>query len=238
MPDIDVNSVESIESIKKKYPELRQKSKTVSFAAQYEGTHYTFMKSGFPEEEAKEIYKNYHKMYQVSDKWTASKLKEAASKGYVELAFGLRLRTPILKQVLWGSSKVPYEAQKEARTAGNAFGGQSYGLLNNRASNAFMELVWASEYADKILPVALIHDAIYLIVKRDPEVLHWVNTNLIKCMSWQDLPELKHDNIKLGAELDLYPTWSNPITLPNNITEEEIAEYLWAINLCENTRRN
>ena len=34
------------------------------------------------------------------------------------------------------------EASQEARTAGNALSGQSYGLLNNRAIIAFMKKVW------------------------------------------------------------------------------------------------
>lgn len=41
-------------------------------------------------------------------------------------------------------------------------------------------------------------------------------------MSWQELPEIAHPDVKLGAELDLFPDWANPITLPNNVSESEI----------------
>jgi len=36
-------------------------------------------------------------------------------------------------------------------------------------------------------------------------------------MQWQDLPELAHPEVKLGAELDIfYPSWAQAITIPNN----------------------
>ena len=41
-------------------------------------------------------------------------------------------------------------------------------------------------------------------------------------MSWQELPEIYHPDVRLGAELDLFPDWANPITLPNNVSESEI----------------
>jgi hypothetical protein len=58
----------------------------------------------------------------VSDQYVADRLLQASKDGYVEVAFGLRVRTPLLSQVVWGSSRVPFEAQAEGRTAGNAMG--------------------------------------------------------------------------------------------------------------------
>lgn len=129
----------------------------------------------------------------------------------------------MLKQVVWGSSKVPREAEAEARTLGNAISGQSYGLLNNRAAVAFMKKVWASKYRTQIKPVALIHDACYFIIKDDIEIVEWVNNHLTAEMSWQELPEIAHEEVKLGAELDIfYKGWHQPITLPNGISQEDI----------------
>ena len=112
-------------------------------------------------------------MYKVSDHWVQDRLEEASKTGYVELAFGLRLRTPLLSKTVFGSSSVPYEAKAEGRTAGNALG-QSYGLLNNRAAIDFMNKVWNSEFKHDIRPIAMIHDAIYLLVKDSLEVVEWV----------------------------------------------------------------
>lgn len=188
------------------------------------GTPYTLQQNcGFSPEESQQIYDNYHSMYKQSDLWVKDKLDLCTKQGYIDVAFGLRIRTPLLAKSILGSSKTPYEVQAEARSVGNAISGQSYGLLNNRAIVAFMQKVWNSEYKYDIMPVSLIHDAIYLIIKDDIRVVEWVNKHLIQEMQWQELEELKHDKVKLGAELDLYyPDWSNPITLPNNINQEEI----------------
>lgn len=39
-----------------------------------------------------------------------------------------------------------------------------------------------------------------------------------------ELPELSHPLIKLGAELDLFPSWDKKITIPNGATIQEIYE--------------
>lgn len=121
-----------------------------------------------------------------------------------------------------GNSYTTYEAQAEARTAGNAMG-QSYGLLNNRAAVAFMKKVWASPYKYRIMPVALIHDAIYLVIEDDLEVVEFANKHLTKEMEWQGLPEIWHDEVKLGGDLDLFhPNWSHGITLPRTANKVEL----------------
>lgn len=210
---------------KKEYGGLRQDSKAPTFLLTYGGTYHGMMSNlGWPEDKAKAIEANYHDLYKVSDEYVAERLKQAAKDGYVEVAFGLRVRTPLLAQVLWGGPRVPYAAQAEGRTAGNALG-QSYGLLNNRAANAFMAKVWASPYRYDILPVALIHDSIYLIIRDRTDVVEWVNNNLIQEMRWQELPEIQHDQVKLGAALDIFwPDWAHPVTLPNDCDRDKIVE--------------
>jgi len=179
---------------------------------------------GWDMEKSQAIEKGYHDLYQVSDQYIQDRLHQAAKDGYVEVAFGLRVRTPLLKQVMFGSAKMPYEAAAEGRTAGNAMG-QSYGLLNNRAAVDFMRKVWASKYRFDIKPVALIHDAIYLVVKDNIEIVEWANRELVLSMQWQELPEIQHDTVKLGSALDIFwPNWSNAITLDNNADKQTILE--------------
>ena len=211
-------NVEQINSITRKYPTRRQQSKAPTFALTFQGTAHTLVNNvGFSMEEALEIEKNYHKLYQVSDQWVQVQIKQAHQDGYALGAFGLRIRTPLLKQVVYGSGRAPYEAASEARTLGNAISGQSYGLLNNRAAAAFMEQVRNSKYRLDIKLVALIHDAIYLLIRDDVTIVEWVNNELIKAMQWQELPEIQHPTVKLGAELDLFwPSWASKVTLPNN----------------------
>ena len=224
MPDIDPTSVESINSIEEKYPQERQDSKAPTFALTYMGTWATLVKNcGFSEAVAKHIEKMYHDLYVVSDNFIMNRIIEEACKlGYVTLAFGLKLRTPLLKKTILGNKFTSNEAKAEMRTAGNAMG-QSYGLLNNRAAVAFMQKVWNSPYRLKVMPVALIHDAIYLVISNEIEVVEWVNKHLTKEMEWQDLPEIWHDEVKLGGDLDVfYPHWGHGITLPRTANQVEL----------------
>lgn len=230
-PEIDPTDPVSVNSMKKKYADLRQDSKGPTFALTYQGTWHTLVNNlGFDEDKAKSIEAGYHDLYKVSDAYVQGRLQQASKDGYVDVAFGLRVRTPLLSQVVYGSSTVPYEAAAEGRTAGNALG-QSYGLLNNRAANEFMQKVWASKYRYDIKPVALIHDAIYLLVRNDEAVVEWVNNELIKSMQWQELPELRHDTVKLGAALDIYwPNWATATTLPNQADRATIQK------VCQDTK--
>jgi len=220
------DSVESVNSIKKLFPEVRQLAKSPAFALQYAGTWRTLTKNlGFEEETAKRIESGFRELYKVSEDWVNEQIKGACKNGYATLAFGLRLRTPLLKQVVWQGTHMPNEAAAEARTLGNAISGQSYGLLNNRAVVAFMKLVWASPYKYDVKPIAMIHDSVYLIVRDSLDVIKWVNDTLPECMAWRELPEIMHPDVKLGAELDIhYQGWHQPITLPNHATKEEILE--------------
>ena len=223
MPDIDPNSVESINSIKKKHGVYRQEGKAPTFALTYQGTYITLMANcGFSEQLAKSIEKSYHELYKVSDDWVSEKLEQACKDGYVTLAFGLRLRTPMLNQVVLGTSKTPFLASAEGRTAGNALG-QSYGALNNRASSAFMKIVRASKYRLDIRPGAHIHDAQYMMIRDNMETLQFTNKHLVEAVSWQELPEIKHDIIKMSGEVSVfYPNWNHEMTIPNDASVEDI----------------
>lgn len=209
--------VEIVNTIAARYPKLRQLSKGPTFALTYGGTWRTLVKNfGLTVQEAKQIEERYHELYVVSDQWVQRQMDAARDCGYVTLAFGLRLRTPVLARTLKHERTLPYEAKKEAKTAGNALG-QGYGLLNTHSANLFMERVWNHpEYRYDVLPCAQIHDSQYYLVRNRLGTLKWVNDNLIECMEWNELPEIQHDEVGLGAELEVYyPTWANPISIPN-----------------------
>ena len=222
MPDI-VDTVESINSIQHKYKSLRSDSKAPTFLLTYGGTYMGLMKNcGFSEEKAKTTEKRYHDLYVVSDRWVQAKLDEAAKTGYVTAAFGLRVRTPLLAQVLRGTCKTPYEAEAEGRTAGNALG-QSWCLLNNRAGSEFMRKVRASEFRLDIRPSIHIHDAQYFMIRDNMDTLQFTNKHLVEAVNWQDHPDIAHPEVGLGGELSLfYPTWANEIEIPNHATPEEV----------------
>ena len=238
MPDITLD-VKSINSIKKHpiYKQYRQDSKAPTFALTYKGTAYTLMKNlGFSEKKSKAIEAEYHRMYVEADAWVDVKLAEACNTGYVDLAFGLKLRTPSLHQTIYHAPGQTQIASQEERTAGNALG-QSYGLLNNRAAIEFRERVMASPFRLDIKPIAHIHDAQYFLFRKNSKVLHWVNTNLIECMQWQDLPDIIHPTVKLGGQLEIYfPSWAQSAEIPNGASELDIIRIMAGLSYANQLR--
>ena len=223
MPDIDPNIVASINSIEKKYKDLRGESKAPTFALTYQGTEHTLMKNcGFSAEKAATVTSRYKALYKVSIDWVEAKLKQAGRDGYITGAFGLRVRTPLLKQSIRGTSRTPHEVDAEGRSAGNALG-QSWCLLNNRASAEFMGKVRKSEFRKSIRLSAHIHDAQYFRIKNNIESVMYLNEHLVEAVKWQNHPDIWHEDVKLGGEVGIfYPNWCKEITIPNGASAEEI----------------
>lgn len=227
MPDIE-DTVESINSIKTKYKTLRDESKGPTFALTYQGTWQTLMdRCGFSEEKAKQIEARYRELYKVSIEWVNNRLNEASRDGYITLAFGLRLRTPLLHQVVRGTSRTPHEAEAEGRTAGNALG-QSWCLLNSRASIEFMGKVRESKYRLDIRPCAQIHDAQYYMVRDNIDIILYTNKHLVEAAYWQDHPDIYHDKVKLGGTLTIFfPSWASEIEIPKEADEETLIKTVY-----------
>lgn len=217
MPDI-TNSVDSINSIQEKYKLYRQDSKRYTFALQYGSTEKGLViNCGATPEDAKRIYANYHEAYKVSLEWKTQKLNQAQKNGYVTVAFGLRVRTPVL-------AKLPNTVigQAEARTAGNALG-QGWGMLNDRAMNEVLNQIDLMGLSEAVLPVNKIHDCCYYLVKNDITIINILNTLCVKAASWQAHEDIYHPEVGLSGQLDLfYPDWSHPITLPEECNEEQL----------------
>lgn len=228
MPDIDPNSVESVNQLAvkgHKYGHLRQDSKTPTFLLTYGGTYIGIMEQlGWTKDKAQAVETRYHELYKVSDDWVKARLQQATQTGYVTVAFGLRVRTPLLRQVVLGNSKTPFAAEAEGRTAGNAMG-QSWCLLNSRAGSEFMAKVRTSEFRHDIKPCAQIHDANYVLVRDNIDAIEFSNTHLVTACEWQNHPDIWHDEVKLGGEFSIfYPDWSKEIVIPNKASQAEIYE--------------
>lgn len=223
MPNIASWDVAVINSIADLYPGLRQESKTPTFLLTYGGTYMGIMQQlGWAEDKAKSVETRYHELYKVSDEWIQEKLKEASKVGYVTVAFGLRVRTPLLHQVVLGTSKTPYQAEAEGRTAGNALG-QSWCLLNSRAGSEFYGKVRTSEFRHDIKPCAQIHDANYCLIRDNIDAIEYANTHLVEACEWQDHPDIEHDEVKLGGEFSIFwPDWSQEVKIPNRASQAEI----------------
>lgn len=240
MPDItealnnatDAERVNIINSIEKKYPDLRQKSKSPTFALTYQGSPLTLVKQlGFSKEEAQTIYDNFHELYKTSDEYINSRIQTAYKNGYVTAAFGLKIRTHVLGNSLYKA--MPNNLiMKEERTAGNALG-QSWGLLNDRAMNATLKRIDALGLSDSIVPVATIHDACYYLVRNDSYCLKVLNDIVVEESKWQEAEEIQHDEVGLEGALSVYyPNWATELKLPHNISIEDLEM------LCENHRKS
>lgn len=217
------DTVKGINGTIKTHAKWRQLSKAPTFALTYLGTYRTLMTNcGFDEATARKIEANYHKLYKVSNEYVEQQINKAAVDGYLSVAFGLKIRTAIINRTVLGTRVTPYQAEAEKRTLGNAIG-QSWGLLNNRSTCAFMDTVKNSQYKHDILCVSLIHDAAYFIIKDDTEVIKFVNDNLIKEMKWQNHPAIAHPTVPLGGELDICINgWHQTVTIPNDASQAEI----------------
>lgn len=221
--DSGEHDVSRINSIKVNYPTFRQDSKAPTFALTYQGTYITLMTNcGFSKQLATTVEARYHELYVVSDKWVEERLNQACKDGYVTLAFGLRLRTPLLKQVVLNTSKTPYEAAAEGRTAGNALG-QSWCMLNSRAVSAFMKIIRNSKHRLDIKPCSQIHDASYYLIRDDMEALMFTNKHLSREVSWQEDPLIQNPHIKMSGALAIfYPNWSKSFDIPNDADEPTV----------------
>lgn len=216
--------VEVINSIAKLYPEVRNNSKSPTFAMQYEGNEYTLHKrNGFPMEEAIKIYQAYNELYKVTKEFNKKNEYHMNQHGYVNCAFGLRLRTPIVGMCILGNSKTPYEAQAEVRSANNAVT-QSWGMLLNRAMIAVDNRIIEAGYENDIFPINMIHDAGYFLVKEDPKIVKFLNDVLIEEMEWNDHPMIKSKDVPMMANLDIGHSWDKQITLKNKATIKEIED--------------
>lgn len=214
---------EQLKKFKSVYKDLRQLSKRVTFALQYGGQENTLEKNcGFSHQDAAEIVANYKKLYAVSEAEKLTHVRLAEKVGFVTGAFGLKVRTPLLKQTITNLKVTPKEAEAERRTATNARF-QSYGLLNTRAGIEFNNEVRNSPFKFDIRPVAHIHDAQYFLVRDNEATILWANEHLVKAVEWQEDPAIYHPQVKLGGEFSIFwPNWSSELSLPNKLNKIEL----------------
>ena len=218
--------VNIINSIAKLYPELRTKSKAPTFALQYSGTAYTLHKrTGFSMEKAVQIEKAFHSLYAESDKFNNKNRLFMEKHGYVNCAFGLQLKTPIVAQCVLDNSKTPHEAHAEVRSANNAVT-QSWGMLLNRAIIATNTRIEEAGYGEHILPINMIHDAVYFMLKDEPKYIKFLNDVLIEEMEWQEHITIASNDIRITAEMEIGKSWADLKLLPNNATLEEIQKII------------
>lgn len=219
--DAHTERAKVINRIEDEWKDERRESKGVTFALQFQGTYLTLMtNNGFSFDESTSIVTNYDHKYVESKQATEKRIVQAMEDGYVTVAFGLRVRTPLLAKSIEGAKMIKL-AEAEKRTAANAMS-QSYGMLNNRAMCAILDRSKEIGLSEQILPSCLIHDCCYFLVERKVSTLETLNRLVSEEMSWTP-PELYHPDVGLSAELDVFwPSWAEPTTIKAGATEEDI----------------
>jgi len=211
----DVNDPESINKIKKEAKDLRQNSKSYTFAISY-GQEAPGMakKQGIPIEKAISIVNGYKELYKELVKWNEENKKFMQKNGYVKCCWNHGVKTPLIHMSLINRSITPSSVIAEFRSANNAIT-QSYGMLTTIAGLRFQEKLFNSKYRYDVLMINQIHDAIYLLIRNEPEVIKWVNKTLIETMCIMDEPRLIDAPVKLKSELDIGISWDKQETIPN-----------------------
>jgi len=227
MPDINPDDPESINSIADKYPKLRQDSKPNTFALNYMGTALTLHhNNGIPMDQAMKIEEGHKVMYKVLHEWGQENKLKMANDGYISCAFGLKVRTPMLAKSLIDSKITPSKVKAEFRSGNNAVT-QSHGQMTVNAGNMFRERLEKSKYRHSVLLINFIHDAIYLIIQEDLEVIEWVNKNVIDCMvNSGDSQVHGNKEVPILANLEIGLSWDKQYELPNNANQDEIKKVL------------
>jgi DNA polymerase-1 len=218
---IDANSAESVNSLAKLAPDLRQAGKSVTFGMSY---------GAFPKKVAEQlkvslaaaqvIFNNYWELYRDIKKYNTKKIEEAREKGYTVSVFsGLRLLTPQL------TSRDGGIVSKEERVIGN-FAIQSGNILTLIRVMEFQEWLENEGLTEDVKVFNSIHDAVYLYIKQDAELVARVNKKLVEVLT-KDYTE--NQPIHLEAELDIGINWKKQVTLKNSATPKEISGIMAAL---------
>lgn len=216
--EINPESAESINSIKKLAPDCRQDGKSVTFGINYgAGPKKIAQQLKCSIEEAQAIYDNYWSMYKSTWEFNQRAIQEARDTGYVMSRFsGLRVKMASIH------AKDEYVRSKEERRAAN-FKTQSGNFLTLRGLHQFQLEIEKEGLVDKVKICNTVHDSIKLQIKLEPETIKWTNDVLISllCTDYKE-----NQSLKLEAELDIGFNEKNMVTMKNRCTISDIKDYI------------
>lgn len=185
---------------------IRSQSKAPTFKLAY---------GGFPDADkggviTQELFDNYHNILYpgVTDYRENYVLKTCKRQGYIHLGLGCRMY-----------SSQPDQAIRTLHNATIQF----WSILTMIAINEFNFRVGEVGLEHDVKVISTIYDSIYTQVTRDPEILAWVNEELVDCMTVQ---YLEHEEIHNEAEGEIGLNWADLHKVRNNATPAEIEEVL------------
>lgn len=186
--------------------DLRQKSKAPTFKLAY---------GGFPDADkggviTQEIFDRYHNVLYpgITDYRDNYVLPTAVNNGYIHLGLGCRLYTD--------------DPHNDIRTLHNATS-QFWSILTLIAVNELNYRIEQENLQDYVQVQSTIYDSIYTQTYRDPEIIKWVNENLIEVLTVQYLQD---EEIHNEAKGEIGLNWSDLYKIPNNASIQQIEEVL------------
>jgi DNA polymerase I-like protein with 3'-5' exonuclease and polymerase domains len=201
-----------INSVKTKYKAVRNKGKPYTFGFSYGAGEQKY---------GKELYEAYWTTYAKTKEYNEKIIDRVKKKGYLVSRYsGLRLLIPDIY------AKNEFDRAKAERVATN-FNIQSGNILTLYAIEKLQKWIEENNLENVVQIVNTIHDAIYLYIKNDPQLIVKINKKLIQFMV-EDYNNGHYDDpiVKLEAELDIGHNMTDVTTLPNNCDEQCVKEHL------------
>lgn len=196
---INLEDTESVNSIKKLAPDLRQDSKAPTFAMAYMGGTRPIMNAlKCSKAKAEGIVQAYKEIYPELEEFSQDTFEFAKEHGYVVGFYGLKLRCPSI------NSSDPEVVAHTLRTIVN-MRIQSGAMLTVEAIADFQSYTENLGIAEVIRPHATIHDSVYYYIKEDPSLVKEVNTKLVELM----VRPYPNQIVANEAELDIGRDWAH-----------------------------
>ena len=98
-----------------------------------------------------------------------------------------------------------------------------WSILTILTINKLHQLIDSNGLQNKVKVISTIYDSIYLDVVKEPEVIKWVNDNIIHLLTSDFIPNQRIPN---SAEAEIGLNWADLVAIPNNATLEDITTIL------------
>lgn len=193
-----------------KLEKIRFNSKAPTFKLAY---------GGYPDSHkggviTQEIFDNYHNVLYpgITDYRENYVLPFTKEHGYIHLGLGCRMYSS--------------DADNDIRTINNATV-QFWSILTLICVNEMNYRIDQAGLADKIDVISTIYDSVYLDIDNDPEVIKWVNDNVIEILCVQ---YLKKEVVPNAAKGEIGYNFADLKLIKNNASVEDIKIVLGEIN--------
>jgi len=190
--------------------ELRQKSKGITFGASYGAYPPKIATSiGCSLKEATDIFNAYHNdMYPGISKTREDTLGKAKEQGYLHLGLGCRIYSD--------------DVEKNSRTLWNACS-QFWSIVTLITINEMHYRISKNNLDDDIRIHSTIYDSIYFYVKKDADVVKWLNDNVVEVMTKDFLIDQKVHN---ECEGEIGINWAELQPIKNNASLDTVKRLL------------